>query len=539
MKRVLITLYSQEYLLDPHTIYEDDNDFGMELDAFSYSVMALDKSSEWTVEVDGKTTDYKSSDFRPFSKVPKEVREKVMAEHAIKDLNMEDYVKSLVIAGSRLLVRRLKSYAEAAIDIPEDEEFDPKKLSIVTSEWLITCLGSSLKDKKIAHGVLYDNKLYNEFAIEGGDMKHTYKVWKDRAKKKETVSEENKAEDTKPKVLEPSEPGRGGYIDKSGTWVIEPIYKDVFEFSEGLARVIIPGEFNAKKYDNTCFLDKTGQVVINTGYPTARDFHEGLAAVNNEFYIDTKGERASFIDKIPYEILKAYSFHEGVAVVGCNINEELKFGVIDKDGNILIPFEYHEISDCSEGIVVCTTHFRHLGPSYDENIIRSIDGHYVGKRKYFKAFSFREGLCRISEANLYGFIDKEEKYVIPPFLYNARSFSEGLAAVQKKYSWNFINKENKTVIRLDLKDVWDFHNGFATVKPFDPPLWGLIDKEGNYVIEPQYDELGDVSEGLLAFRKGERWGFLDTTGKVIIEPIFEKVTNFKEGLAGAILPKDE
>ena len=61
---------------------------------------------------------------------------------------------------------------------------------------------------------------------------------------------------------------------------------------------------------------------------------------------------------------------------------------------------------------------------------------------------------------------------------------------------------------------------------------GFIDKEGNWIIQPIYDDVDSFSEGLARVEMGEKWGFIDKEGNWIIQPIYDSVANFSEGLAG-------
>lgn len=76
-------------------------------------------------------------------------------------------------------------------------------------------------------------------------------------------------------------------------------------------------------------------------------------------------------------------------------------------------------------------------------------------------------------------------------------FSEGLAAVMKDGKIGFINANNEVVIpfQFDYSDefrMYDFgylfHNGYCIMTNTDGDL-GLIDKSGNWVVEPLYDEI--------------------------------------------------
>jgi hypothetical protein len=69
-------------------------------------------------------------------------------------------------------------------------------------------------------------------------------------------------------------------------------------------------------------------------------------------------------------------------------------------------------------------------------------------------------------------------------------------------------------------------------------VFGYIDETGNMVIEPQYPEAHEFSEGLALAAFGGGLGFIDHNGETEIEPKFSSARSFSEGLA-AVKPKDE
>jgi hypothetical protein len=75
-----------------------------------------------------------------------------------------------------------------------------------------------------------------------------------------------------------------GFIDDSGTVVIQPKFDLTFHFSEGLAPVQIDGKWGC--------IDKNGKIVIEPKpFASVEDFHHGLA------YVVTKDGRHGYIDK--------------------------------------------------------------------------------------------------------------------------------------------------------------------------------------------------------------------------------------------------
>ena len=103
-------------------------------------------------------------------------------------------------------------------------------------------------------------------------------------------------------------------------------------------------------------------------------------------------------------------------------------------------------------------------------------------------------------------------------------FSEGLAAVMKDGKIGFINDKNEVVIPLqfDYTDkcrMYDFgyvfHNGYCAMTDADGNL-GLIDKNGNWVVEPGYDEIwAPHKSGYRVIVKDGKHGIMDSTCAIV------------------------
>ena len=71
---------------------------------------------------------------------------------------------------------------------------------------------------------------------------------------------------------------------------------------------------------------------------------------------------------------------------------------------------------------------------------------------------------RVEFNDMYGYIDKNGKEVIPFKYEEAYNFSEGLAAVRKNYKWGFINKRGKNVTAFKYDIVESLCEGIACVR---------------------------------------------------------------------------
>lgn len=108
-----------------------------------------------------------------------------------------------------------------------------------------------------------------------------------------------------------------GFIDHKGTFVIEPRFSETYDFSQGLAHVLLNGKHG--------FIDARGNEVVPLWYEEADRFSEGLAAVrvvppaNIQRTADTQGDWG-YVDKrgkliIAATFRAAGRFSEGLACV--------------------------------------------------------------------------------------------------------------------------------------------------------------------------------------------------------------------------------
>lgn len=65
--------------------------------------------------------------------------------------------------------------------------------------------------------------------------------------------------------------------------------------------------------------------------------------------------------------------------------------------------------------------------------------------------------------------------------------------------------------------------------------WGFIDRTGQFVIEPTYDQTLDFqSVGLAKFRSGDFTGLVNAKGEIVVKPIYNDIGDYADGLAIAL-----
>jgi hypothetical protein len=66
--------------------------------------------------------------------------------------------------------------------------------------------------------------------------------------------------------------------------------------------------------------------------------------------------------------------------------------------------------------------------------------------------------------------------------------------------------------------------------------WGYIDRDGNYVINPQFESADIFRGGVALVKANEKFGFIDEKGNYTCPPRFKDATGFFEGIAWVVEP---
>lgn len=114
----------------------------------------------------------------------------------------------------------------------------------------------------------------------------------------------------------------------------------------------------------------------------------------------------------------------------------------------------------------------------------------------------------------YGFVDKNDRMIIPASFQKAMDYFEGLAAVKYSDKWGFVDDKGNIVVDCKFEDVNNFANGYARVKMDNK--WGYIDKSGKYIVEPIFNYCWDFSVGKAKVRMDDgSIRYIDKSGKYI------------------------
>ena len=264
---------------------------------------------------------------------------------------------------------------------------------------------------------------------------------------------------------------RHAYMDTSGGIRIEGDYAEALPFSEGLAAVKTSGEHGV---NNWGYINVRGEFAIPAKYSAAAPFIRGLAMVSmikdsivTGGLIDQSGQlvvpafypeepprdvwavlRTSGRQEMPRELIPvrtregfAYcrrngevairdaryvdggQFSEGLAAVLAGDKPGADaWGFINEAGRLVVPAEFREVRQFSEGMAVARDAAGRFG------YLNHRGGWAIAPRHFEEAHDFQGGRALVRLNGFYGYLNAKGDFAIRPQYVRAGAFSEGLAA---------------------------------------------------------------------------------------------------------------
>ncbi|MEZ4829984.1 MAG: WG repeat-containing protein [Bacteroidia bacterium] len=336
------------------------------------------------------------------------------------------------------------------------------------------------------------------------------------------------------------ENGLYGFIDNSGEVVIAPQFAYAFRFSEGLAAVNVGGtqtNYDIPTDGKWGFIDRSGRYVINPRYfspPVSGkpyDLHD-LSLSLHEGYIFSEGKAAVvtdhgwvYIDTAENIVINdpriksARRFVEGLAAVYI----DGKWGYIDhsyrKQGDSMaIEPEYIYPINFINGHILTMDPGSHW-VVIDRNGNRKL-GQYKIESNFYEGVAivqdmFKTGEIQFQSEYKYGLVDESGRFLFTPQFDMVGRYGSGLAPALVG------SKVGEQIAYADQIRVDNNIGG----------KWGFVNRKGEFVLNPVYEDAKGFSEGIAAIKMGGLWGYMDSSGSMITGFEFRWVGYFKEGIA--------
>lgn len=355
--------------------------------------------------------------------------------------------------------------------------------------------------------------------------------------------------------------GKVGYINKDGKKIINFKYDKGTEFKNGMAGVkdgdtykIIDtsGKTLVKKNDgiliplndNLIKYQKLKEDNVSSDYNY--DLEYGEENLNLEGILNKKGDfviEPGRYDKIINDI------GEGNILV----KKDGKYGLLNKEGNEIIPCDYQKIGNINEGFIPVVKDNKFGAFNVDGELIVPIDYLYLG--------TMNEGVvpARLDESGI-GFLDINGNWVILPYFDGVTIMNSGFAFARKGDN-DFIIDKNGAEIKTDIKfknivslngfsdnglalvnlledekssdaiinnkgeevkaidsdiysNVWIDRNGLITTVDKNSKM-GLINGEGKVILKNEYNNIIVINEDIILVDKEGIYYYMNSEGKIL------------------------
>jgi hypothetical protein len=238
-------------------------------------------------------------------------------------------------------------------------------------------------------------------------------------------------------------------------------------------------------------------------------------------------------------------------------------GAINRDGTWAVAPAYNRVEFFFErrAIVEVRHRYTYLYGFVDDT------GRLISKPQFTLVDRFSRGFAQVEIEDRSGLIDREGQVAVWPrfgfvvpftndlfWVTEQRNVTEGNTG-KRKFLFDdpgfYFNGRNDAFIRpkgkwglIDRSGAWVREPEFLEVRVFDYEAselmwakteagWGLLRADLSWQIPPKFDRVGFVESGMAPVSLGGRWGFVDANGRPAIEPQFDRVLRFSGPYAPA------
>ncbi len=233
-----------------------------------------------------------------------------------------------------------------------------------------------------------------------------------------------------------------GFYDKTGKEII-PFEYDSWTYFKNIDLLIV------SQKNNKWLLNTKGEQIIPACY-------EEIDQLTNNIFVVTKNGKKGIvyacgkqIAPCKYDIIKSYIHEEYLKV---EVGD--KKGLLDLEGNVIIPTVYSEIEYLSSKYAIVRLDY------FKRGLYNLQTGKMVCDVRYRSIGSFSEGYAVVENLDgKYGYIDEQGNEVIKCKHYSAGSFRNGYAQVSSAYhKKGYINREGQEVTKLIYDELGPINN---------------------------------------------------------------------------------
>lgn len=332
---------------------------------------------------------------------------------------------------------------------------------------------------------------------------------------------------------------RYGYIDNEGNKILDTNYNDLYRINyEGETYLvcaengkyglfnknknIIPNEYQAITYiegDNLCLVQKGKKYGIITleGSMILQVRYNQIDINGDYIYTTDENSEIKVYDKKGNEV----EVNQNTTISTIQENPEYKIYIDTSNGTTLYSI-YQGENKITNG------NYNYIGYLSNNNYIASRQNEKLGvidQNENIKLEMKYDTIRKIDGTNLVE-ADIQSTNTIEIYSSNLEKIAE-MNNATLTIEDNYIKLSSTTEIRyFDLEgkekqntEIFPENTIFAKSQN---GKWGFVDKNGQVVIDYQYDEVTEQNEyGFAGIKLNDKWGIVNKNGKIIVEPTYE------------------
>lgn len=321
-------------------------------------------------------------------------------------------------------------------------------------------------------------------------------------------------------------------------------YEAASYFSDGIAAVS-----DENDEDKFYFIDSKFKPISNEKYCDATFFHNGYAWTAKENGPITAIKKDGAIAFTLPEAYKAVAFNDGVSVFKVRIDNSYYnwSGLVNTSGKILIkPDKFVELGPYGHNKMIKAGILRDNKLRYG---IIDYEGNEIIPFEYedivFTAITAKNKAFPVRKNEKWGVVNLKNDEIIEPLYSKIRPQKNGNYIVKTSYhNVGYISNTGEELISSTFWEISDFTYGdhtFAIRERNDEVLAGLIDETGKFIFRLTFDQARQIKKygipirqfdetGLAVFKKDKKYGLLDLDGNTIISNKYDKIYYVGEDL---------
>ena len=211
------------------------------------------------------------------------------------------------------------------------------------------------------------------------------------------------------------------------------------------------------------------------------------------------------------------------------------FGLVDRDGHLRVPHHYAWIGELRGGC-------RRIGrgapdlcgdpPKHALWGLLGDDGAVVLAPVAVAVRDMVDGRAAVERAaGRWNLITRDGAMLLDDDADGCGTFGDGLCPVRRGALWGYVDRDGGWAIEPRFADATAFAGGLAAVTEPGAGGWRLLARDGRLLGDARYAEVGACRDGLARVAIDGRWGFVDPAGAVVVPPRFDHADDFHDGRA--------